>query len=162
MTVSPTIPLFQPGFFGMSGPFRRRQTVPGLFHAFDAFFQRAAQRGGNPELCQSNPAHSRKPGTNRDGKAFAAFRRAEIGTITMVISRANLTMRSKSQGGAFRRGGEDWHTCVSAPVGIVMVLTYQPPQELQLPPPQPAQPPPPPAIGAGNPGFVTGTTAETG
>jgi hypothetical protein len=30
---------------------------------------------------------------------------------------------------------------------MVIVLTYQLPQELQLPPPQPAQPPPPPAIG---------------
>jgi len=38
-----------------------------------------------------------------------------------------------------------------APVGIVIVFTYQPPQELQLPPPQPAQPPPPPAIGAVTP-----------
>jgi hypothetical protein len=70
----------------------------------------------------------------------------------MVISRANLTMRSKSQGGAFPlwRGRLAIPVC-RAPVGIVIVLTYQPPQELQLPPPQPAQPPPPPAIGAETP-----------
>jgi hypothetical protein len=57
-------------------------------------------------------------------------------------------MRSKSQGGAFPpwRGRLAIPVC-RAPFGIVIVLTYQPPQELQLPPPQPAHPPPP-AIGA--------------
>jgi len=61
-------------------------------------------------------------------------------------------MRSKSQGGAFPpwRGRLAIPVC-RAPFGIVIVLTYQPPQELQLPPPQPAQPPPPPAIGAVTP-----------